>query len=98
MFHKHRTGGWIWTSIGSAFAVRIATAAAASSSNSIDSPTTGSTVTGIALFGGVPAGIGIGKLVRFSTTREAEILSAFEQGKTLPKYVSSRLKRKYFGK
>ncbi|GAB3578948.1 hypothetical protein [Hymenobacter daeguensis] len=91
MFGKHRTGGIVWTIIGAAFAGRIAGASAGGSGNG------SGTVVGIVALGGIPAGIGVGKLVRFSAGREDAAISAYEQGKALPHYVQRRLKKaKYF--
>jgi hypothetical protein len=59
VFQKHRTGGWIWTAVGGAFALRIVSVAASSSTDGFTG-TTGGTVVGVGLLGGVPAGIGIG--------------------------------------
>jgi hypothetical protein len=95
MFRKHRTGGIIWASIGAAFAARIVVVAASSNSDAASS-TAGGTAVGVAVLGGVPAGIGISKLARFSTTREFAVISAYEQGKALPTYVSRRLRKSYF--
>ena len=97
MFSKHRTGGIIWTAIGSAFAVRIVSVAANSGATDGFSSTAAGTAVGVALFGGLPAGIGIGKLTRFGSTREKRIAGEYEAGKTLPTYVQHRLKKsKYF--
>jgi hypothetical protein len=68
-FHKRRIGGIIWTAIGGAFALRIASVAASSSATGGFASTTGGTVVGIALLGGVPAGIGVGKLTRLRKDR-----------------------------
>ncbi|GAA3951937.1 hypothetical protein [Hymenobacter algoricola] len=97
IFSKHRTGGWIWTAIGSAFALRI-TSVAANSNATADgfSSTTAGTLVGVGLFGGVPAGIGIGKLTRFSKTKEEQVVVLYEKSKILPPYVVQRLKPKYF--
>lgn len=96
LFAKRRTGGWVWTAIGSAFALRVATVAANSSSSGSFSSTTGGTIVGVGLLGGVPAGIGISKLTRFSKAKEDAVLTVYSQSKTLPPYVSRRLKSKYF--
>ncbi|WP_143080232.1 hypothetical protein [Hymenobacter arizonensis] len=97
MFSKHRTGGIIWTVVGSAFAIRIITVAASSSTAGGFTSTPAGTATGVALFGGIPAVIGISKLTRFSSARESRLLSEYEAGKTLPAYVQRRLRRsKYF--
>ncbi|MBF9143739.1 hypothetical protein [Hymenobacter properus] len=91
LFSKHRTGGIVWAVIGAAFTGRIAGAAASGSGNA------GGAVVGILALGGVPAGIGVGKLVRFSGSREAAAISALEAGKGLPHYVQRRLRNaKYF--
>lgn len=97
MFNKHRTGGIIWTAVGGAFAVRIITVAANSGATGGFSSTTAGTATGVALFGGIPAVIGIRKLTRFSGAREGSIISEYEAGKALPAYVQRQLKKsKYF--
>ncbi|MET4075873.1 hypothetical protein [Hymenobacter sp. UYCo722] len=97
MFSKHRTGGIIWTVIGSAFAIRIVTVAASSGATQGFSGTTAGTATGVALFGGIPAIISIGKLTRFSSAKEGSTVSAYEAGKVLPAYVQRRLKKsRYF--
>lgn len=96
LFRRHRTGGWIWTGVGGAFALRIASVAATSNSSGSFSSTTGGTVVGVGLLGGVPAGIGISKLVRFSKAREEEVLVSYSQGKPLPENIRRRLKRKHF--
>lgn len=96
LFQKHRTGGWIWTAIGGAFAVRIISATA--SSDSDVGGNTGGTVVGVAVLGGVPAGIGIGKLTRFSKAKEEQTVQLYEKSAILPPYVQKRLKRKYFAR
>ncbi|MGI4735366.1 MAG: hypothetical protein ACRYG7_09325 [Janthinobacterium lividum] len=89
LFSKRRTGGWIWTGIGAAFAARIIIAGA------IDGNVGGALV-GTAVLGGGPAAIGIGKLSRFSDTKEAQVTDDYQKTKRLPPYVQRRLKRKYF--
>ena len=89
LFSKRRTGGVIWTLIGAAFAGRIIGAGIADGN-------AGGTVVGVAVLGGVPAGIGISKLSRFSNSKEEEALSEYSKTKKLPRYVSKRLKNKYF--
>jgi hypothetical protein len=92
LFAKRRTGGWVWSAIGAVTVVRIATASASGDSGG---NAAGGFVSAVVV-GGIPAGIGIGKLSRFSTTKEDAILTVYSQSKTLPTYVSRRLKRKYF--
>jgi hypothetical protein len=89
VFSKHRTGGWIWTGIGAAFAARILVAGASDDNAS-------GTLVGTAVFGGVPAGVGIGKLTRFSEAKEELAVADYQKNKRLPNYVQRRLKRKYF--
>lgn len=92
LFHKRRTGGWVWTTIGFLTIVRVGSASA-------DSDTGGNTagkVMSVGVVGGVPTAIGISKLVRFNHEKETAVLSIYEQSKLLPPYVSRRLKKKYF--
>jgi hypothetical protein len=92
MFSKHRVGGYVWASIGAAFTAQIIGASASGGSGN----GSGAAV-GIVVLGGIPAGIGISKLVRFSAGRESTILHAYDEGKALPHYVLRRLKKaKYF--
>ena len=96
IFQKHRTGGWIWTTIGGILALRIATVAISSSSSGSFSSNTGGTLTGLGVFGGIPAGIGVGKLTRFSQMKEAQVISLYAKSEILPPYIRRRLKPKYF--
>ena len=97
IFSKHRTGGWIWTAIGSAFAIRIASVASSSAATDGFTSTPAGTAVGVGLFGGIPAAIGINKLARFSAGREKAVISEYEAGKALPHYIQRRLKKaRYF--
>lgn len=98
LFQRHRTGGWIWTAVGGAAAVRIITVAASSNSSGSFSSTAGGTVVGVGLLGGVPAGIGIGKLARFSNAKEEQVVTLYEKSGILPPYVRKRLKPRVFRK
>lgn len=98
VFQKHRTGGWIWTGIGSAFALRIASVAVSSSSSGSFSSTTGGTVVGIGVLGGIPASIGISKLTRFSKSKEEQVIQLYDKAGILPPYVHRRLKARYFSR
>ncbi len=89
LFSQRRTGGWIWTGVGAAFAARILIAGAGSGN-------AGGTVVGTAVLGGGPAAIGIGKLSRFSEAKEAQVTADYQKTKRLPPYVQRRLKQKYF--
>jgi len=91
LFSKRRTGGWIWTGVGAAFAARILTAGA------IDGNLGGALV-GTAVLGGGPAAIGIGKLKRFSEGQEELVVANYQRSKILPPYVQHRLKKKYFNR
>ncbi|WP_426061067.1 hypothetical protein [Hymenobacter sp. B1770] len=95
LFEKRRTGGWIWTGIGGAFALRIISVAATSNSDAA-SGTPAGTAVGVAVLGGIPAAIGVGKLVRFSAERELETVAAYEKTRKLPNYIQRRLRQKYF--
>ncbi len=91
LFSKHRTGGWLWTGIGAAFATRIlVTSATEGFANA------GGTVVGTAVLGGIPAGIGINKLSRFSEDMEDQVVAMYQRNKLLPNNIKRRLKRKYF--
>ncbi|UOQ97363.1 hypothetical protein MUN81_19265 [Hymenobacter sp. 5317J-9] len=94
LFGKHRTGGIIWSGIGAAVAVRVATASASGDGGG----NAGGTAVGIGVLGGVPALIGVGKLLRFSSSREAAAIAAYDAGKALPRYVQKRLVTKYFSR
>ncbi|MBJ6142112.1 hypothetical protein [Hymenobacter sp. BT559] len=45
---------------------------------------------------GLPAAIGVGKLVRFSDKREEAITVPYTTGQPLPRYIARRLRRKDF--
>lgn len=92
LFHQRRNGGAVFTAIGSAFTLAILRGATSADA----SGNAAGAVTSIAVLGGLPAGLGIGKLARFSHAREKEVLQAYAQGKPLPKAIRRRLKRKHF--
>ncbi|WP_310391442.1 hypothetical protein [Hymenobacter sp.] len=46
--------------------------------------------------GAVPAAVGLGKAVRYSAQREADILSSFANGWPIPADVRRKLRRKHF--
>ncbi|UOR04164.1 hypothetical protein MUN82_14565 [Hymenobacter aerilatus] len=95
IFSKHRAGGWIWTTAGAILAGRVASAAISNSSDPLPTPAS-QTITGLVVGGGVPAGIGISKLVRFSNAKEEQVLSLYQNTGVLPRYISKRLKTKHF--
>jgi uncharacterized membrane protein YesL len=51
---------------------------------------------GTAVFGIMPATIGVGKLTRFSEAKEDMTVTFNQKTKCLPLYVQRRLKKKYF--
>ncbi len=91
LFSKHRTGGWVWTAIGAAFAARIIVSSATEGFSDA-----GGTVVGTAVLGGIPAGIGISKLSRFSESTEDQVVDVYQKSKVLPHNIERRLRRKYF--
>lgn len=95
VFSKHRTGGWIWTAAGGILAGRVASVAINDNSNA-PSGSTGGTIIGLAVFGGVPVSIGVGKLTRFSYAKEEQVMALYEKSGILPRYISKRLKTKHF--
>jgi hypothetical protein len=105
LFRKRRIGGIVWSAIGGAAAIQVLAASVSSSnssgtysssgnySRSSNSSNAGGTAVGILVFGGIPAGIGIGKLSRFSSSHERAIIASYEQGQALPHYVKRRLRK-----
>lgn len=85
LFKSHRTGGYFLTG-GAVIFTRTAFRAVGTVPGGIF----------VVVFGGIPGLIGFGKLVRFSISNEAKIVSGFEKNKTLPKAIRRRLKREYF--
>lgn len=96
LFQRHRTGGLIWTGIGSAFALRVVSVAASSSVSGSFSSSPGGTIVGVAILGGIPASVGVGKLTRFSKAREEQTVALYDKSNILPPYVRKRLKQKHF--
>jgi hypothetical protein len=92
LFRQRRTGGWIWTAIGGISTIRTAVA----SSHPDVGGNAGGKVLGVVALGGIPVGVGISKLARFSYAREEEILKNYQEGKPLPRYIRRRLKPKHF--
>lgn len=102
LFRKRRVGGIVWAAIGGAFTVQILAASIGGSNNSTstssyntssNSSNPAGTAVGVIVLGGIPAGIGIGKLSRFSSARERAILANFEKGQALPHYVQRRIRQ-----
>jgi|GEM_PF-6742951 len=92
LFQQRRTGGGVLSAIGIG-----ATGAIARGLSSGDaSGNAGGAVISIAVIGGIPAVVGISKLIRFSKPREETIVAAYQQGKPLPSYIRRRLKPSHF--
>ncbi len=85
LFAQRRRGGWFYTSRITGFSILPAIALLALDSNPI----------GIGLIG-ASIGVGVGKLIRFSSKKENAIISAYQQGKPLPQPIRRRLKSKFF--
>lgn len=96
LFARRQGGGAVWlVSTGIAMA-RIAT-----------TPTSQTTFNGVVteeeysaapalLVGTIFGGYGASKLIRFSNSRLEQTLQSYDEGKGLPKWVSRRLKRRFF--
>ncbi|TGE14848.1 hypothetical protein [Hymenobacter elongatus] len=84
LFTRRRAGGWGYVRLNS-YSILPAIALFVLDTNPI----------GLAL-SGTAAGVGIGKLVRFSAKKEATLLDAYQRGQPLPASVRRRLKSKYF--
>ena len=85
LFHRRRTGGAVWSLVGGV--LFIATFASASNQGIEVVP---ALLSGL-IQGGIPIGIGLGKLSRFSKEREAEALGAYDNAGALPRYVERRI-------
>lgn len=97
LFQRHRTGGWIWAAVGGLLTGRVVSAAIRDKADGYHTSASG-TVLAVAVFGGVPAGIGIGKLTRFSSAKEEQVIMLYEKSGILPPYVRKRLKPQAFRK
>ncbi|UOR04163.1 hypothetical protein MUN82_14560 [Hymenobacter aerilatus] len=95
VFSKHQTGGWIWAAAGAILAGRVASVATNNNSAAFSS-STGGTIIGAAILGGIPVSIGVGKLTRFSYAKEEQVVALYEKSGILPPYVKKRLKSKHF--
>ncbi len=84
LFKRRRSGGGIWVVGGGLALIRILASAASSSASA------GGTAISV-LVGGIPVGIGIGKLTRFSSAREEAVLAEYSRTDQLPYYVEKRI-------
>ncbi|MDO3413828.1 hypothetical protein Q3A66_02020 [Hymenobacter sp. BT770] len=101
MFERRRKGGrnWLYVAVGGTLAsVRAATAEPVSPSPNVTTsgPDAGGLAVVFGVFAGMPAAVGIGKLVRFSEARQTELENAYRSGKALPKSMAGRLNAKDF--
>ena len=101
LFERRRAGGrkWLYTTIGGVLATTRALVNTHSTTNAgqVTSEVAGSevaTVFGLAV--GLPAIIGVGKLLRFSDEREEAITVPYTTGQPLPRRIARRLRRKDF--
>lgn len=101
MFRRHRKGGGTWLYVagaGSLAFLRAATAKPTSPSSYVT--TSGPDPAGLAVvfavFSGLPATIGLGKLVRFSEAKQSALDDAYRAGKPLPRRVVRRLRKADF--
>lgn len=102
LFERRRKGGRRWTYVAGAGVlafVRVlvsannTTVSGAVVTNKVDG---GEVATVLGLFVGLPAAIGIGKLVRFNEAPETTITNNYAAGKGLPRAIGRRLRRKDF--
>ena len=101
MFARHRKGGRVWLYIagaGTLVFVRAATATPTSSSPYVtpSKPDPAGLAVVFGVVAGLPAGIGVSKLVRFSEAKEAALEQEYRSGKRLPRGMARRLKAKDF--
>jgi hypothetical protein len=96
IFRSHRIGSALWTATGVFVGVQFLRTLASISRNQPGAEVGGIGTLGVTLVGVIPIGIGIGKLARFGSVRETEVLRAFDLGKPLPPDVLSRLRPRYF--
>ena len=101
MFERRRKGGktWLYVAAGGTLAfVRAATAQPASPSPYVTTsgPDAGGLAVVFGAFAGLPAAVGVSKLVRFTEAKQQELEKSYRGGKPLPKSMASRLKAKDF--
>lgn len=84
LFKRRRTGGLVWIIVGGAVFFRAFVSGASQGA-------VGPALIGGTVLGGIPALIGVGKVNRFSKTRENEALGAYDNAGTFPHYVEKRL-------
>lgn len=85
LYARRRTGGWRYINILSGATILPAVALLL-----LDSNPAGLGVVGTSI------GVGIGKLVRFSSKKEEAVVNAYQQGQPLPHSIRKRLRKKHF--
>jgi hypothetical protein len=86
LFRRRRIGGLLWTIIGGSTFIRTLATGVTSPDDQV-----GGAIVGAFIGGGIPIGIGLGKLSRFSRERENQALGAYDNAGTFPHYVEKRL-------
>ena len=102
LFARRRQGGLTWMLVTAGGLGALARAAANPDTRTVNGVVVSSdpnTRAMVAIAGGlvgVPALLGVGKLVRFSHGKQQAAEQAIRSGKPLPHYISRRLRHKYF--
>jgi hypothetical protein len=102
LFERRRAGGRRWLYVTGGGVLAMARVLVSSNSTTSTGVYTKSEVpssevaTSFGLLVGLPAAIGVGKLVRFSDKREEAITVPYTTGRPLPKGIARRLRKKDF--
>jgi hypothetical protein len=100
LFERRRAGGrrWLYVTGGGVLAMTRAIISSNSTTNGVRTrEVAGSEIaTAFGLLVGLPAAIGVGKLVRFSDKREEAITVPYTTGQRLPRGIARRLRKKDF--
>ena len=93
LFSRKQNGGGLWLLAG---ATSIGLIASQTGTKTTDSGTTTFIVTplGYGLLLGLFGGVGVGKMARFSNKNLYEALAEYERSRSLPAYVTKRIKAK----
>jgi hypothetical protein len=102
LFARRQRGGVNWMLVTAGGLGALARAAANPDTRTVNGvvvssePNTGAMVVIAGGLVGVPALLGVGKLVRFSHGKQEAAEQAIRSGRPLPHYISRRLRPKYF--
>ena len=102
LFARRRQSGLTWMLVTAGGLGLLARAAANPDTRTVNGvivssePNTGAMAVIAVGLVGVPALLGVGKLVRFSHGKQQAAEQTIRSGQRLPRYVSRRLRRKYF--